>query len=92
MALYPVRYSLPTEKDVLIKGLRRAGYRLGYASKWHVNQHEDPTAFGFEKYVSLGNYQKYRSSDHLYNEWIVYWLTGNLKRAAQAPGRMNTPW
>jgi len=33
-----------------------------------------------------------RSEDHLYNEWIVHWLTGDLSRAAQAPGRMNTPW
>ena len=33
-----------------------------------------------------------RTKDHLYNEWIVYWLTGDLELAAQAPGRMNTPW
>ena len=33
-----------------------------------------------------------RTDDHLYNEWIVYWLTEDLERAAQAPGRMNTPW
>ena len=33
-----------------------------------------------------------KTEDHLYNEWIVYWLTGDLERAGQAPGRMNTPW
>jgi choline-sulfatase len=33
-----------------------------------------------------------RTEDHLYNEWIVYWLTDDLERAAKAPGRMNTPW
>lgn len=32
------------------------------------------------------------TKDHLYNEWIVYYLTDDLKRAAKAPGRMNTPW
>jgi hypothetical protein len=33
-----------------------------------------------------------KTTDHLYNEWIVYWLTGDLDGARQAPGRMNTPW
>jgi arylsulfatase A-like enzyme len=33
-----------------------------------------------------------RTKDHLYNEWIVYWLTDDRERAAQAPGRSNTPW
>ena len=33
-----------------------------------------------------------KTADHLYNEWIVYWLTGDLQRASRAPGRMNTPW
>ncbi len=33
-----------------------------------------------------------KTNDHLYNEWIVYFLTDDLERAAKAPGRMNTPW
>jgi hypothetical protein len=33
-----------------------------------------------------------RTKDHLYNEWIVYWLTGDVQFAAKAPGRMGTPW
>lgn len=33
-----------------------------------------------------------KTDDHLYNEWIVYYLTDDLNRAAEAPGRMNTPW
>ena len=32
------------------------------------------------------------TKDHLYNEWIVYYLTDDFERAAEAPGRMNTPW
>ena len=33
-----------------------------------------------------------KTDDHLYNEWMVYYLTDDLERAARAPGRMNTPW
>jgi arylsulfatase A-like enzyme len=33
-----------------------------------------------------------KTKDHLYNEWIVYWLTGDLQMASKAPGRLNTPW
>jgi arylsulfatase A-like enzyme len=32
-----------------------------------------------------------RTKDHLYNEWIVYWLTDDMEVAAQSPGRMSTP-
>jgi arylsulfatase A-like enzyme len=32
------------------------------------------------------------TEDHLYNEWIVYWLTGDRDKAIKAPGRTNTPW
>jgi arylsulfatase A-like enzyme len=33
-----------------------------------------------------------KTKDHLYNEWIVYWLTGDVQLAAKAPGRTGTPW
>ena len=33
-----------------------------------------------------------RTKDHLYNEWIVCWLTGDLQLAAQSPSRARTPW
>ena len=33
-----------------------------------------------------------KTEDHLYNEWIVYWLTGDVQLAAKAPGRTGTPW
>ena len=60
VALHPVRNSLPVEKDILSPGLKSAGYRLGYVGKWHVNHHKDPMAFGYDRYVSLGDYKKYR--------------------------------
>ena len=33
-----------------------------------------------------------KTQDHLYNEWIVYWLTDDMQLAAKAPGRTGTPW
>lgn len=32
------------------------------------------------------------TQDHLYNEWIVYWLTGDAALSRQAPGRRNVQW
>jgi arylsulfatase A-like enzyme len=60
VSLHPVRTQLEPESDILASGLRRAGYRLGYVGKWHVNAYKDPTAFGFEQYVSLGDYAVFR--------------------------------
>lgn len=58
--LHPVRTQLEPEADILSGGLRQMGYRLGYAGKWHVHADKDPTAYGFERYVSLGDYAAYR--------------------------------
>ena len=33
-----------------------------------------------------------KTNDHLYNEWIVYWLTGDEKLALEAPGRRKVKW
>jgi hypothetical protein len=33
-----------------------------------------------------------KTKDHLYNEWVVYWLTGDRSQALEAPGRSNTAW
>jgi arylsulfatase A-like enzyme len=58
--LHPVRTQLEPEADILTSGLKGAGYRLGYVGKWHVNAYKDPRDFGFEQYVSLGDYTTYR--------------------------------
>lgn len=60
VSLHPVRTQLLPEADILASGLKGAGYRLGYVGKWHVNSYEDPRAFGFETYISLGDYATYR--------------------------------
>lgn len=62
VALHPIRNSLAVEKDILSPGLKSAGYHLGYVGKWHVSHHKDPTAFGYDRYVSLGDYKKYRDN------------------------------
>ncbi len=33
-----------------------------------------------------------KTNDHLYNEWIVYWLTGDERQALEAPGRRKVQW
>ncbi len=33
-----------------------------------------------------------KTNDHLYNEWIVYWLTGDEALAIEAPGRRKVKW
>ena len=38
------------------RALQEAGYRGAYFGKWHVSEHHDPTAFGFEHYVGLSEY------------------------------------
>ncbi len=58
--LHPVRTELEPEQDVLTKGLKDQGYRLGYVGKWHVNSEKTPVDFGFEEYVSLNDYLVYR--------------------------------
>lgn len=58
--LHPVTKQLEPGEDILFPALREAGYRLGYVGKWHLHSRLDPTAFGFERYVSLGDFARYR--------------------------------
>ncbi|MCL2122451.1 MAG: sulfatase-like hydrolase/transferase [Desulfovibrionaceae bacterium] len=58
--LHPVRQELTPDKDILTPRLKKAGYRLGYVGKWHVANNYTPKDFGFEHYVSLGDYAAYR--------------------------------
>jgi arylsulfatase A-like enzyme len=60
VTLHPVRTQLEPEADVLTRGLRTAGYRMGYVGKWHVHKDKDPLAFGFEAFVSLEDYAAHR--------------------------------
>ncbi len=59
VALHPIREELDPGRDRLSPALRAAGYRLGYVGKWHVSK-RPPTDFGFEDYVSLGDFETWR--------------------------------
>jgi arylsulfatase A-like enzyme len=56
-ALDPSSYSWPRE-------LQRLGYRSQYVGKWHVNPDHDPTDFGYDSYVPLEAYARWRASHH----------------------------
>jgi len=45
--------------DVLANPLAANSYGLGYVGKWHMSA-EDPRAFGYEDYVSIGDFLKWR--------------------------------
>ncbi|MEO1102801.1 MAG: sulfatase-like hydrolase/transferase, partial [Pseudomonadota bacterium] len=62
VGLHPVRMELRPGEDLLAHALNAAGYRMGVVGKWHVSK-SDPPAFGYERYVSLGDFVKWRQ-DH----------------------------
>jgi arylsulfatase A-like enzyme len=57
----PMRDDVPTFSALL----RRAGYWLGYVGKWHVDPDRDPPEFGFNQYVPLWHYGKWREAEGL---------------------------
>lgn len=59
VGLHPVRAQLEPEDDRMSAALKGAGYRMGYVGKWHVSK-LDPPAFGYDDYVSLGDYMTWR--------------------------------
>jgi len=56
------RYMLTPDKRTFTRLLADNGYRLGYVGKWHVSTRDDPCRFGFEKYVPLSEYPKWREA------------------------------
>lgn len=59
VALHPIREELDPAQDRLSPALKQAGYRLGYVGKWHVSK-RPPTDFGYQDYVSLGDFETWR--------------------------------
>ena len=59
VGLHPVREQLHPGSDLLANGMSASGYQLGYVGKWHVSA-EDPPAFGYDDYVSLGDFLAWR--------------------------------
>lgn len=62
VGLHPVRMELRPGEDLLANALRAAGYRMGVIGKWHVSK-TDPPAFGYERYVSLGDFATWREAE-----------------------------
>lgn len=54
----PLVAGLPIWSEILAG----AGYRQGYVGKWHVDALRDPRTFGYDDYVSEGDYRQYRES------------------------------
>ncbi|SEM89747.1 sulfatase-like hydrolase/transferase [Paenibacillus sp. OV219] len=57
----PVGYLQP-DQYTWTKQLADAGYRSAFLGKWGVNPEFGPTAFGYESYVSEGDYRAFRQS------------------------------
>lgn len=65
VSLHPIRECLQPDQDRLDAGLQQAGYRMGYVGKWHVNDDKGPIEFGYDDYVSLGDYMNWRRAENL---------------------------
>lgn len=50
----------PFDEEVWTTAMQQSGYRMGYVGKWHVHATKTPLDFGFDDYVSDGDYQKFR--------------------------------
>lgn len=47
---------------VWTRDLLNNGYRNGHIGKWHVSEHHDPRAFGYETYIGEDQYNHFRKS------------------------------
>lgn len=66
-SLDPRSYSWPRE-------LQASGYRSQYIGKWHVNPDHGPTAFGYDSWIPLEDYDAWREIAHpgrpLSHDWF----------------------
>lgn len=56
--------ALPPESYSWTRALAESGYATAYLGKWGVNPVHDPTAFGYESYVSEADYRNFVSQKH----------------------------
>lgn len=56
-ALHPASYAWPRE-------LQEAGYQMGYVGKWNVHPSFDPTAYGYDQYVSHQGYLAFQAEKY----------------------------
>jgi arylsulfatase A-like enzyme len=88
--------------------LKPLGYRSAYLGKWGVHPKHDPTAYGFDRYVSEDAYKKYRKdryptvqlSDSYFGETdpvpledaSTHWLAGEASREIRSRTASGEPW
>lgn len=100
-ALEPSEYSWPRD-------LQSAGYNTGYVGKWHVHPAHDPTAYGFDRYISESDYAAFRHAKHpnahLTNGWFgeedpvpvedsrTHWLADRTIDLMNEYAADNKPW
>ncbi|WP_432889894.1 sulfatase-like hydrolase/transferase [Kribbella sp. CA-245084] len=66
-ALDPASYSWPRE-------LQKLGYRSRYLGKWHVNPDHDPTDFGYDDWVPLDAYDRWRAQQYPDSSLLEDWF------------------
>lgn len=58
--LGPLVSALSSDDYAWPRDLAGIGYQSAYVGKWHVSPHEDPTAFGYGRYVPESDYDRFR--------------------------------
>jgi arylsulfatase A-like enzyme len=100
-ALDPVNYSWPRE-------LQARGYRSRYLGKWHVSPTHSPTDFGYDSWVPLESYDKWRNERYpdapLSSDWFgsidpvptsdsrTHWLADQAARYVSEAASGREPW
>ncbi|GAA3640017.1 sulfatase [Microbacterium awajiense] len=100
-ALEPTAYSWARE-------LQRGGYRTHYTGKWHVHPDHDPTAFGYDEYVALEDYDRWRETHHpearVRGDWLggidpvptessrTHWLAARTSEFIREAAAAGGPW
>jgi arylsulfatase A-like enzyme len=55
----------PFNEHTWSEDLQDDGYNMGYAGKWHVSAQKSPLDFGYDDYVSDGQYSSWRKRQNL---------------------------
>lgn len=90
VGLHPVRAQLEPDDDRMSAALKGAGYKMGYVGKWHVSK-IDPIGFGYDDYVSLGDYMEWRHEQGIgipdgFSNYLV-----QIGERDDAPAEMSRP-
>jgi len=57
--------------------LRKIGYNNAYIGKWNTSQTNEPEVFGFNKYISISEYNKYLSDKNINPKLSGNWFGEN---------------